>query len=203
MKDTDNIPLASAESTGATELSMAFDSLKGGESGALDRVIPLLYDDLRRLARQRMHSEREGHTLGTTGVVHEAYLRLLRERRLSVTDRSDFLAAASNTMRRLLVDYARMKRRTKRGGGTQPLPIDDVAPFLSDHATEEMVELDNALGRLEELLPRAGRVFELKFFGGLELREIAEATDTSVATVQRDWIAARAWLRKEVRGQSK
>lgn len=182
------------------ELTSAFDSLRSGEHGALDRVVPLLYDDLRRLARQRLRNDRNSHTLGTTGVVHEAYLRLLRERKLSAVDRGQFLAAASNTMRRLLVDYARMKRSQKRGGGVEPLPLEEVAPFLSDRATDEMIELDDALARLEVILPRGAKVFEQKVFGGLKLEEIAEVNATSKKTVQRDWTAARAWLRKEVRG---
>lgn len=185
--------------TASGDLTSALEELRAGEDGALERVVPLLYDDLRRIARQRLRAERIDHTLGTTGVVHEAYLRLLQDRRLAATDRSEFLAAASNAMRRLLVDYARTRNRQKRGGGVAPTPLEDVEPFLSEQASQEMIYLDQALERLGEAMPRAARAFELKTFGGLELTEIAEIESVSTKTAQRDVAAARAWLRKEIR----
>lgn len=172
--------------------------LAAGSPGALERLVPLLYDDLRRLARQRLRGERDGHTLGTTALVHEAYLRLAAHRRLGAEDRAGFFAAASNTMRRVLVDYARTRGRAKRGAGEVPVPLDDVAAFLSDRAAEETLALDEALSRLEAAHPRAARVFEQRLFGGLAVEEIAAALAVSSKTVQRDWEAARAWLRKEV-----
>jgi RNA polymerase sigma factor (TIGR02999 family) len=172
--------------------------LAAGSPGALERLVPLLYDDLRRLARQRLRGEREGHTLGTTALVHEAYLRLAAHRRLGAEDRAGFFAAASNTMRRVLVDYARARRRAKRGAGEAPVPLAEVASFLSDRAAAETLALDDALTRLEAANPRAARVFEQRLFGGLALEEIAVALGVSTKTVQRDWEAARAWLRKEV-----
>jgi RNA polymerase sigma factor (TIGR02999 family) len=181
-------------------LASALAALRSGEPGALERLVPLIYEDLRTLARQRIRGERNDHTLGTTAVVHEAYLRLLQERRLTAADRGEFLAAASNTMRRLLVDYARARNRKKRGGGVEAIPLERVAPFLSDRASQEMLHLDQALERLAARMPRAARVFELKTFGGLQLLEIADLEGTSAKTIQRDYAAARAWLRKEVRG---
>ena len=183
----------------AGDLTSALEELRTGEHGALERVVPMLYDDLRRIARQRLRAERIDHTLGTTGVVHETYLRLLKDRRLVATDRSEFLAAASNAMRRLLVDYARTRNRRKRGGGVAPTPLEEVEPFLSEQASQEMLYLDQALERLAEAMPRAARAFELKTFGGLELAEIAEIESVSSKTAQRDVSAARAWLRKEIR----
>lgn len=174
-------------------------ALRRGEPGALDRLVPLLYDDLRRLARQRLRHERDGHTLDTTGLVHEAYMRLSTQRQLAPTDRAEFFAAASNTMRRILVDYARARRRQKRGGGQTAVPVEDVERFLTEPAVSEALALDQALDRLEAVQPRAARVFEQRFFGGLAVEEIALAQGVSTKTVQRDWEAARAWLRKEVR----
>ena len=181
------------------EITLHLAALRQGVPGALDRVVGLLYDELRRLARQRLRGERDEHTLGTTALVNEAYLRLADQRRLRPEDRAEFFAAASNTMRRILIDYARARRRDKRGGGERAVPIDEIAPFLGDRATEEMIELDDALNRLERVLPRAARIFEQRVFGGLTLDEIAGLTAVSTKTVQRDWEAARAWLRKEVR----
>lgn len=164
--------------------------------------MPLLYDDLRRMARQRLSRERSAHTLGTSGLVNEAYLRLLTQRRLAPANRAEFFAAASNTMRRVLVDYARSRKRQKRGGDAVHLPIEDVEPFLTDGAVGETLALDDALARLESAQPRAARIFEQRFFGGLTAEEAAEAEGVSTKTIQRDWEAARAWLRKEVARQA-
>lgn len=181
------------------DITRGLQALRRGEPRALEGLVPLLYDDLRRLARQRLRHERDGHTLDTTGLVHEAYLRLATQRQLAPADRAEFFAAASNTMRRVLVDYARARRRQKRGGGQPATPVQDVEPFLSEPALGEALALDEALDRLEAVAPRAARVFEQRFFGGLSLEQIAEAHAVSTKTVQRDWSAARAWLRKEVR----
>lgn len=177
---------------------MALADLRAGEAHALDRIVPLLYDDLRSLARRRMRGERDGHTLDTTGLVHEAYLRLLGQRTLGAADRNEFFAAASNTMRRILVDYARHRGRDKRGNGVVPVSLDEVEPFLSVQAADETMALDEALSRLEAVNGRAARVFEQRLFGGLSLDDIAQALGVSTKTVHRDWEAARSWLRKEV-----
>lgn len=184
--------------TSPGEVTRHLHELSEGVPGAVDRLVPLLYDDLRRLARQRLRAEREGHTLDTTALVHEAYVRLVGHRRISAQDRASFFAVASNTMRRVLVDYARTRGRQKRGAGQVPVPLDDVAPFLSDRAAAETLALDEALDRLALANPRAAKVFEQRLFGGLTLDDIAVALAVSSKTVQRDWEAARAWLRKEV-----
>lgn len=162
-------------------------------------MVALLYDELRLLARQRLRDERSEHTLDTTALVHEAYLRLFQQQALDARTRADFFAIASNTMRRVLVDYARARRRQKRGGGQPMVPLDEVAPFLTDRAAEEALGIDDALERLRAMEPRAVKVVEMHFFGGLTLAEIAGLLDLSEKTVQRDWQAARAWLRKEIR----
>lgn len=193
-----NPPAGNGAGEGAA-VGDTLERVRRGEPGALDQLTALLYRELRQLASRRLRGERAGHTLGTTALVNEAYLRLADQRKLTVADREAFLAAASTTMRRVLIDYARARRRAKRGGGAVAVPIEDVAPFLSDRACEEMVELDQALSRLETARPRAARIFEQRVFGGRSLAEIAEAFAVSAKTVQRDWDAARAWLRKEVR----
>lgn len=183
-----------------SEITEGLERLRNGEPGSLDRVVTLLYDELRRLARQRLQGERSGHTLDTTGLVHEAYLRLFQQQTIDVATRADFFAVASNTMRRVLVDYARARRRQKRGGGQEAIPLDDVAPFLTDRAADEVLGIDDALERLRALQPRAVTIVEMHFFGGLPLVEIASLLGVSEKTAQRDWQAARAWLRKEVSG---
>jgi len=180
------------------EITRCLAALRRGEAGALERVVPMLYDDLRQLARTRLRNERDGHTLDTTGLVHEAYLRLATQRRLAPADRGEFFAAASNTMRRILVDYARSRSRHKRGGGETRVPLDEVEPFLTGRAADETLLLDDALSRLSSSLPRAAAVFEQRLFGGLSVEDIAAFMNVSTKTVSRDWEAARAWLRKEV-----
>ena len=185
--------------TSAGEITRGLERLRHGDAESLDRVVTLLYDELRRLARQRLREERSSHTLETTALVHEAYLRLFQQESIDARTRADFFAVASNTMRRVLVDYARARRRHKRGGGQSAVPLEEVEAFLTDQAAEEVLHLDAALEKLRSMQPRAVKVVELHFFGGLSLVEIAATLDLSEKTVQRDWQAARAWLRKEVR----
>ena len=194
-------PVPSSDGTGtpAGEITRALERLRDGSAGSLDRVVSLLYDELRSLARRRLRGERTGHTLDTTALVHEVYLRLFSQQTIDAATRGDFFAVASNTMRRVLVDYARTRHRQKRGGGLQAVPLDDVDPFLSARATEEVLGIDEALERLRALQPRAMKVVEMHFFGGLTLLEISGLLGISEKTAQRDWQAARAWLRKEVR----
>ena len=184
----------------AGEVTRWLEQLSSGDPGALDRLVPLLYDELRRLARQRLRGERPGHTLQTTALVHEAYLRLIGQHRIGAADRLEFFAVASNTMRRVLIDHARARRRQKRGGGATVLPLEAASgEILSDGAAEEALAVDAALDRLAHDSPRAARVVELRIFGGLTLDEIGQLLHVSSKTVQRDWEAARAWLRKEIR----
>jgi RNA polymerase sigma factor (TIGR02999 family) len=164
----------------------------------VDQLVPQLYDELRRLARAHLRRERPGHTLGTTALVHEAYVRLAGQTELSVDDRTRFFAIASNTMRRVLVDYARERRRLKRGGGAAAVSLEEVEPFLSEDEAEELIALDDALERLTTLNPRAASVVQHRYFGGFTLEETASLLEVSLKTVQRDWLVASTWLRKEV-----
>lgn len=172
--------------------------LRAGDAGALGHLLPLVYDELRSLARAQLRKEDIGHTLGTTALVHEAYMRLAEREKLSPEDRRHFFAIAAQTMRRVLIDHARARKRKKRGSGRVAVPIEEMVDLLSDEAADELVALDQALDRLETANPRAARVVEHRFFVGLTLEETAESLGVSTKTVQRDWLLARAWLRKEV-----
>jgi RNA polymerase sigma-70 factor, ECF subfamily len=170
----------------------------GGDGDALEKLIPIVYDDLRRVAARYMHAEQSGHTLQTTALVHEAYLRLTREQDRTWENRAHFFAVAAQIMRNLLVDHARMATRVKRGSGATELSLEE-APELTSEEPEVMLALDNALRRLAELDPRASRIVELRYFVGLDNREVAAAIGASEKTVTRDWNAAKAWLRAELR----
>ena len=169
-----------------------------GDRSVWQELVPYVYEDLRRLAHQRLRSERPGHTLSTTALVNECYLRLVQNRHLAAEDRGEFMALASQTMRRLLVDYARARKRLKRGGDSFHVPLDEVAEWLSEREADEVISLDEALERLKEWDQQAARVVELRLFGGLSLEETADLLGVSAKTIQRTWVAARAWLRKEI-----
>jgi RNA polymerase sigma factor (TIGR02999 family) len=170
----------------------------GGDQSVWEELVPYVYDDLRRLAHQRMRHERSGHTLSTTALVNECYLRLVENRKLAAGDRGEFMALVSQTMRRLLVDHARARRRLKRGPDVLLVPLDDVSEWLTDREADEVISLDEALNNMKSWDARAAQVVELRFFGGLSLEETAAVVEVSAKTVQRTWIAARAWLRKEI-----
>ncbi len=190
------------ESGGSTAMSGDathwIERLRGGDPAAMDRLIPIVYSELRAIAAGRLRNERANHTLSATALVNEAYLRLQRQERLTAADRASFLAVASNTMRQILIDYARTRKRHKRGGGVPPVPLDDVEAFLSEEEADEILELDEALDRLEAMNPEGAAVVQLRFFAGLTLEEAAQLLGVSGKTVQRRWTAARAWLRKEI-----
>ncbi len=171
-----------------------------GDREAIERLVPLLYDELRQVARRQLRRESPDHTLSATALVHEVYLRLLKQRQISADDRDGFLAAVAQTMRRILVDHARRRKRLKRGGDAPivALESDDQAVLLDDREVDEVLIVERLLGRLSELDPRAARVVECRIFAGLTLEETAAALGTSVRTVQRTWTMALAWLRKEV-----
>lgn len=180
-------------------MTVWLERLRRGESGALDGLMPLLYDELRAVARRLLRGERPGRTLSTTALVHETYLRLLEARRLSAADRAAFLGAAAVTMRRILVDAARRRLAAKRGDGRAAEPLDDLADALATPDDDlELVALDSALAELAAASPRASRIVELRFFIGLSLAETGAALDLSTKTVQRDWLVARAWLRDRI-----
>jgi RNA polymerase sigma factor (TIGR02999 family) len=184
----------------ARGVTQALARLEDGDAAALPELIGLLYHDLHRIAERELRRERRGHTLGPTALVNEAYLRLSRDAHINAPSRTRFLAAACVSMRRVLLDYARTRKRLKRGGGEAPLPLDEsaVADLMSEREADEILALEDALGRLAAADERAARVVELRFFGGLSMEEIAQVLDVSSKTVQRTWLAARAWLRKEI-----
>lgn len=184
----------------AQDITDCLQDLRDGDASAVDRLMPLIYSELREMASQRMRRERGAHTLGTTALVNEVYLRFRKQRRLDAEDRAEFLAAAANTMRRVLVDYGRRRRSLKRGAGREPVPLEAVEPFLRDDELEDLLGIDEALTRLAAINPEGAMVVQYRFFAGLTQEEIAEVTRTSTRTVRRRWLAARAWLRKEIDG---
>lgn len=172
-------------------------SWRGGDRGALDQLMPLVYDELAGIARGALSAERRDHTLQTRALVHEAYLRLV-DADVTVADRAHFFALAARTMRRVLTDHSRARQRDKRGGDQIRVPLTDL-PTPQPEAAIDLLELDAALTRLEALDERRARVVELHFYGGLNYEETAEALDVSRATVDRDLRLAKAWLRRELR----
>ena len=168
------------------------------ERRSVDDLVARHYDELRALAHSYLRRERVGVTLQTTGLVNEAYLRLTSLAGIEPNERTRFFAVASTTMRRVLVDHARSRQRQRRGECVEIMPLDDFDVALTDDEAEELVALDEALTRLAEMNPRGSDVVQYRFFGGLSLEETADLLGVSTKTVQRDWLAARAWLRKEV-----
>ncbi len=168
-----------------------------GNHTALDKLMPLIYRELRRLAHQYLGKERAGHTLQTTDLVHEAYLRLVDQRRVRWQNRSHFFGVAAQLMRRILVDHARRHKRVKRGGGATIVVLDEAA-FVSPKSNVDLLALDEALNRLAEIDERKARIVELRFFGGLEVEETAAFLKISGVTVMREWKLAKAWLHREL-----
>jgi RNA polymerase sigma-70 factor, ECF subfamily len=170
----------------------------GGDRVALDKLIPVVYDELRRLARRYMRRERPGHSLQTTALVNEAYMRLVDYKHMQWQNRAHFFAVSSQLMRRILVENAR-RHNLKRGGGLQHVSLEGAAEVGVGRATD-LVTLDDALNELARLDPRKVQVVEMRFFGGLSVEETAEVLQVSPATVMRDWSLARAWLYRELTG---
>jgi RNA polymerase sigma factor (TIGR02999 family) len=182
------------------DVTVWLERWRGGDREALERLLPLVYGELREVARRALRRERADHTLSATALVHEAYLRLLGQRRIAATDRTELLSIAACTMRRLLVDYARRRGRDKRGAGAEPLPLEEAESFLTDRQAEELLALDLALDRLAAANPRGRQVIEHRYFAGLSLEESAQVLGVSAKTVHRDFLASSAWLRKELHG---
>jgi RNA polymerase sigma-70 factor (ECF subfamily) len=172
-----------------------------GDESALERLVPLVHGELRRLARREMNRERSGHTFQTTDLVNEAYLRLIDVSRVKWQDRAHFFAMSSRLMRRILVDHARARKSRKRGGGASPVALDETLIVSADRGAD-LVALDDALQALAEVDVRKSQVVELRFFGGLTAEETAEALGVSIDTVRRDWRLARAWLLRELAGSA-
>lgn len=177
-----------------TQLLLA---LRQGDNRALDRLVPLVYEELLRIAHRELARRGGGQTLRTTALVHEAYVRLVDQTRVSVVDRAHFMALAATAMRHIVIDYARKQQSQKRGGGWKRISFGDAVP-TSGERLEEIIELDEALRRLERFDQRLREVVECRFFGAMSIRETATALAVSPRTVDRLWQRARAWLYREI-----
>ena len=191
----------------ADDLTGLLIEWREGDKAALDKLTPLVYDEIRRIAHRYVQGEREGHTLQTTALVNEAYLRLAGQQQINWQNRSHFFAVTAQVMRHILIDYARRRHYVKHGGDAQRVPFAEAlateeAVLMSEPRAAELLALNEALNDLAKLDPRKSRVVELRYFGGLNLEETAEVLEVSVMTVRRDWRAAKAWLYKAVNGKS-
>ena len=169
-----------------------------GDGTALDELFPLVYDELHRQAARHLRRERQDHTLQTTALIHEAYLKLIDQREVNWESRTHFFAIAAQMMRRILIDYARAKHRGKRGGDAVNLPLEEAALIVGDEKSIDLIALDEALNRLAKIDAQQVRVVELRYFSGLSLEETAEALKVSRTTVANDWAVAKAWLHREL-----
>jgi RNA polymerase sigma factor (TIGR02999 family) len=188
-----------AEPRAASPITELLIELRDQGANAMERLFPLVYDELRRIAHSHMSREGTGHTLETGALVHETYIRLVDQTRVEWRDRNHFYAIASQAMRRILVDHARRRRAAKRGGAMRPVALEEGVATVEERA-ETLIALDEALTRLERLDARLCRVVEYRFFGGLSELETAAALGVTDRTVRRDWTRARAWLYRELSG---
>lgn len=179
------------------QISQLLIAWGNGDQEALDQLMPLVYGELRRMARRYMRDQPAGHTLQTTALIHEAYLRLVGQEEKHWKNRAHFFGVAAHAMRRILVDYARARHAAKRGGEARAVSFDETALVTGERAAE-LVALDDALNDLAEIAPRQSRVVELRYFGGLSVEETAEVLKVSPETVGRDWRMAKAWLLREL-----
>jgi RNA polymerase sigma factor (TIGR02999 family) len=183
------------------EITQLLAAWREGNQAALDELYPLVYDELHRLARRYMSRERKGHTLQTTALINEAYVRLVDQRNVQWANRSHFFAISAQIMRRILIDHARRHAYAKRGGGARQVSLDETATMAQGDFSE-FIRLDEALKSLAELDPRRSQVVELRYFGGLNNEEIAGVLKISENTVIRDWNMARAWLHRQLAGSA-
>ncbi|MDQ5845517.1 MAG: sigma-70 family RNA polymerase sigma factor [Acidobacteriota bacterium] len=184
----------------AEDLTGLLIEWREGDPSALEKLTPLVYDELRRIAHRYMQRERNGHTLQTTALVNEAYLRLAGQQKIQWQSRAHFFAVSAQVMRHILIDHARRRHYAKRGGEASQVQLEDTAA-MSQQRAAELVALDDALDELANLDPRKARVVELRYFGGLSLEETAEVLEISVMTVRRDWRAAKAWLFRRMKAE--
>lgn len=183
---------------GRPNITEMLKAWSGGDRDAAEDLMPLVYGELRQQARRYLRRERENHTLQTTGLVHEAYLRLVDQHAVTWQNRAHFFGIASQMMRRILVNYAVGRSRDKRGGGAIQITLDDAAIGSCNETDEQLIALDQALARLESLDERQVRIVEMRYFTGLSIEETAEVLGISPATVKREWNMAKAWLRCEL-----
>jgi RNA polymerase sigma-70 factor, ECF subfamily len=181
----------------ARNITQLLAAWSAGDRAALDALIPIVYDELRRQASRYLRRERPGHTLQTTALINEAYLRLVDQKSMRWQNRAQFFGIAAQLMRRILVDHARARQRAKRGGSDVRVSLTDATSITKDPDLD-LVELDEALTRLAEIDPQQSKIVELRFFSGLNVEETAAALNISAATVKRDWSIAKAWLHREI-----
>lgn len=186
--------------TESNEITQYLQDWRNGNASALDEILPLVYDELRKIARRYRAKERGEHTLQTTEIINEAYLKLLNQKENDWQDRAHFFAVASRVMRNLLVDYARTKNYQKRGNGAEKVSLEDVALFTPE-PDEQILALDEALNNLAKFDERKSKLVELRYFGGLSALETAEVLGVSEITVKREWLKAKAWLYNELSAQ--
>lgn len=182
------------------EITQLLANWSAGEPQALERLVPLVYPELRRMARRQMARENPNHTLQTSALINEAYLKLVDRQQTDWQNRAHFYAVAAQVMRHILIDHARRHLYNKRGGGAQHVPLEE-AEIIKDGRAADLLALDEALNTLVKLDPRRSQIIELKFFAGLNAEEISEVMNVSPSTVQREWRAAKAWLRHTISGQ--
>lgn len=179
------------------EITQLLHDWHSGDQTALDRLVPLVYDELHRISKRYLRRQAPGNTLQTTALIHEAYLRLVGLPEVDWQNRAHFFGVAAQAMRNLLLDHARAKHCAKRGGNAQQVSLDETA-MVSVQRSEELLSLDDALNRLASLAPRQSRIVELRYFGGLTVDEVAEVLDISAITVAREWAKAKGWLYREL-----
>ena len=180
------------------EISRILQEWGDGGQEASEKLLPLVYDELRRQAARYLRRERPGHTLQTTALIHETYLKLIDQRDVNWQNRAHFFGIAAQAMKRILLDYAKARHRDKRGGIAENLPLEEARFVLSGEKSVDLVELDEALTRLAEFDPKQAKIVDLKFFGGFSIDEIAEVLQISPATIKREWNLAKAWLHSEI-----
>jgi RNA polymerase sigma factor (TIGR02999 family) len=181
-----------------TDVTQLLNKAQSGDKESLDKLLPLIYDELRRVAANQLRAERENHTLQATALVHEAYLRLLEQHEVDWQNRAHFFSIAAEMMRRILVNYAVQRNAKKRGDGVTRISLDDAISFSNDRKDLDLVSLDASLKRLAEVDAGAARIVELRFFGGLTIEEVAQVLDISESTVKREWKMAKAWLKTQL-----
>jgi len=185
----------------AGDVTLLLRRMRAGESAAAEELIPRVFDELRGLARNYLKTERTGHTLQPTALVNEAYMRLVPDQP-DWENRAHFIGVTASVMRRVLIDYARRRHAVKRGADPATVPLDEQWDLLSEQQSEELLILNHALDRLNAMNPRHRQIVELRYFGGLSVEETAEALGISAITVKRDWLAARSWLRTQIRPET-
>lgn len=183
-----------------SNVTLLLNRMRNGDSEAGDQAASLVYDELHRIAAREMRRENKGHTLQTTALVHEAYMRLAGAGSLEIQNRGHFFAVASQQMRRILIDYARSSNAQRRGGGAIQVDLDQLQIAIVPRSVD-VLSLDEALRELERIDPRAAKIVELRYFGGYTDKEVVEALGVSIATVRRDWEFARSWLFKQMQGE--